>query len=312
MSTNQLRWLPSFRSLSDEQRTVINDVFEGSSFVYGPAGSGKTAIALYRAKSLIDQGKSIRIFVFTKVLSNFILAAAVDLGIPSQSIQSYYSWVWQQHNNLIGKPPNEGGDEKFSRWTDALISHFRTNPRSQPHYDYVIVDEAQDFPANVAQLIHILSSNIFIAGDSSQSLYTDLRSVSELEQRWAPLDRRYTMIRNYRNPRTVAQVAALFLDASLLSPEQFLQSVMGRPTEMKPIWYQVSSVGERTDRIVGIMQQARGGVSIGVLFRHREDLKKEADRLRRRGIQFQIALRGRDYHYSFQNVSVPTLPSVLI
>ena len=307
VTTNQLRWLPSFRSLSDEQRAVINDAFEGSSLVYGPAGSGKTAIALYRAKSLLDQGKSIMIFVFTRVLHQFILAAAYDLGIPAQCIQSFYSWVWQQHNNLIGYPPNDGGDERFSRWTDALIRHFQTQPLSQPRYDYVIVDEGQDFRANVAQIIHMLSGNIFVAGDSSQSLYTDLTSMGELAQRWAPLDRPRTMIKNYRNPRAVARVAACFLDASPLSVDQFLETVVGRSTEMKPIWYEVASSSEQTDRIVEILQQARGGVSIGVLFRHREHLKEESRRLHQRGVRIQIALSGRDYQYSFQNVSTPTL-----
>ena len=310
MVVNQLRWLPSFRNLSDEQIAVINDAFEGSSLIYGPAGSGKTAIALYRAKSLLDQGKSVKIFVFTKVLLNFILAAANELGIPPGSTQSFYSWVWHQHKNLIGYPQDDESGDKFSHWTDALIKQFRAHPESKPRYDYIIVDEGQDFRANVAQIIRMLSDNIFIAGDSSQSLYTDLRSINQLAERWGPLDRGHTMIKNYRNPRSVAKVAAIFLDASPLGPDQFLETVVGRSSEMKPVWHQVSSTSERTQKIADIIRQARGGVFIGILFRHREHLKEEAAKLNQRGVRVQIALSGGKYNYNFQNASIPTLTTI--
>ncbi|MBC8253278.1 MAG: ATP-binding domain-containing protein [Ardenticatenia bacterium] len=310
MFENQLRWLPSFRNLSEEQQAVINDSFEGSSLIYGPAGSGKTAIALYRAKSLVDQGKSIKVFVFTKVLLQFILAAANDLGIPSHSVQSFYSWVWRQHSNLIGYPNDEGGDDRFSRWTDALIRHFQAYPASKPRYDYIIVDEGQDFRENVAQIIRMLSPNIFIAGDTSQSLYTDLRDMGQLAQHWAPLDRPHTLVRNYRNPKTVAKVAALFLEASPLGADQFLQTVVGRPSEMKPVWYAVGSPNERVDRIAEILSQARGSLATGILFRHREHLSQTAEMLSRRGVRFQVALSGNEYHYSFRDVSIPTLTTI--
>lgn len=307
---NQLRWLPSFRSLSDEQRAAVNDALEGKALVYGPAGSGKTAIVLYRAKCLLDQGKSFRIFVFTKVLSRFITAGIQELGIPPESVQTFYSWVWREYKRQFGTtPPDEAGDEKYSAWTDALLKLFRTQPHRIPRCDYVLVDEAQDFKDNVAELIHLLSDNVFVAGDSSQSLYTDVSDMGDLARRWEPLDRPHQMIKNYRNPLAVARVAALFLTASPLSREAFLQSVQGRPMEMKPVWYQVASDEERTARIVDIIRQARGGASIGILFRHRERLHKEAQQLSQRGVRFQIALSD-SREYDFGDVSIPTLTTI--
>ena len=116
-SASQMRWLPSLRDLSTEQAALINASFEGSSLVYGPAGAGKTVLIAYRAKSLLDKGKQFMIFVYTNELYNFIQAAASDLGIPAQRINSFYAWAWREYSRLIGDPPQR----EFDVWVDALI-----------------------------------------------------------------------------------------------------------------------------------------------------------------------------------------------
>src|SRR5438270_616468 len=106
MANNEFRWLPAFRDLDWEQQNVVNHALDpGGGLLYGPAGSGKTAIALYCAKTLLDQGKKFHVFVYTNVLFRFLQAGAVDLMIPSDYISTFYRWVRQQYVEQLGMSP---------------------------------------------------------------------------------------------------------------------------------------------------------------------------------------------------------------
>jgi len=290
MSLNLLRWLPSFRELDYEQQSAITDSLKpGGLLVCGPAGSGKTAITLFCGKTLQDEGKSFKIFVFTNILKDFILAGAADLKLPSDSVTTFYRWVRQQHVEQLGQPPNNS-DDIFSLWTDRLIEHWTTNPRRRPHYQFVLIDEAQDFKGNVARLLHMVSANILVVADPSQSLYVTTKDFQALVQRWGPLTANRQIPRNYRNPKAVAQVAAIFLDPATGDRDEFLRRVKGRPNEMKPVWYQVETDEEQIDRIADIISQARGSVRIGILYRHRSHLEQDLARLSKRGVKTRVAL----------------------
>jgi DNA helicase-4 len=308
MTLSQFRWLPSLRELDEEQRDVIyNSLNKGSNLVYGPAGCGKTAITLYCAKSLRDTNKKFIVFLYTNTLLRFIRAATQELEIPDERVKSFYSWVWHQYHAHIGYPPSNGND-KYSRWVNGLIQLFQTEPDVTPRFDFILVDEAQDFKPNVSRLLHMMSDNVFIAGDTSQSLYNNLGQMKELIDLWSPLNQNFELVNNYRNPRSVAQVAALFLDGSSLSAEEFLRRVKGRDYEMKPVWYQVDSPADQTDKIIELIQQARGSERIGILYRRKSEMDAEISRLVQQGIQFQVA-RSNSASYSFNN-SLPTLTTM--
>lgn len=308
MLLDQLRWLPAFRDMDYEQQAVVTDSLKsGGLLVYGPAGSGKTAITLYSGKTLSDLGKSFKVFVFTNVLMNFIKAGASGLRLPPDCVTTFYRWVRQQHELQIGYPPDEGED-KFSLWVDNLIRHWGRNPSQTPRYDYVLVDEAQDFKDNVARLLHMISPNVLVVADPSQSLYVDTKDRATLIQRWNPLSGYGEIPNNYRNPRSVARVASLFLDPTTSTPADFMGRVKGRAHEGKPIWYQVTNADEQTDRICGLIEKARGSVRIGILYRHQRDLEQEQIRLQRRDARVQVAL-SKTSGYDFNNPA-PVLTTV--
>ena len=308
MTLSRLRWLPSFHDLDyDQQATVTDCAKPGRLLVYGPAGSGKTAITLFCGKTLHDQHRRFKIIVYTNVLERFIAAGAAELNLPRDAVTTLYRWARQLHVEQLGSPPNDSED-KYSLWVDRLIQHWRRNPSMAPHYEYLLVDEAQDFKPNVATFLHMMAPNIVVAADLSQSLYEEIRDQATLRQRWAPLDTIHEIPSNYRNPRAIAAVAAVFLDQSRTEPADFLRRVKGRVGETQPIWYQVASSEERIARICNIIGQARGSVRVGLLYRRRSHLEEDRRALAQKGVSVQVALNpyGGVAAYDF-NSTLPVL-----
>jgi hypothetical protein len=302
---NMRRWLPTARDLDEQQTQVIIDcVNHGDRLVYGPAGSGKTAIALHCANVLHKSGRSFRIIVYTNLLLKFIAAGASDLALPSDCVTTFYRWVRELHVRYIGTPPHDPND-MFSRWVDNLVAYWRRYPAIVPKYEFLLIDEAQDFKDNVATLLHMLSSNLMIFADSAQSLYVDTVDRAALLKRWAPVGATYDIPHNYRNPLSIARVAALFLDTRVNSPSRFLQCVKGRDYDHKPEWHQVANEQGQIDKICELIRETRGSVRIGILYRHRRDLEHDQRALAQRHIPVQIGLPQTDT-INF-NVCLPVL-----
>lgn len=303
---NFMRWLPAFRDMDYEQQATVTDCAKpGALLVYGPAGSGKTAITLYCAKTLHDQRRSFKIIVYTNVLLKFITAGASELNLPADSATTLYRWARQMYKDQIGPPPN-GSNDIFSLWVDGLIAHWQRHPSLTPRYDYILIDEAQDFKPNVATFLRMMARNIVVAADLSQSLYEDIQDREALRQRWAPLDTIHEVPRNYRNPHRIAALASVFLDPATTNQADFLRRVKGRDGETPPIWSQVSGHKEQIDRICDIIGQARGSVRIGILYRHQNHLEQDQRALMQAGVQVQVALNRDQCSYDF-NRPLPVL-----
>ena len=306
---NQFRWLPSLRDLDENQREVIFKSLEKDNhLIFGPAGCGKTAITLYCAKSLQDTGKNYLILVYTWVLKNFISSAANDLKIPQENITTFYSWIWHHLPEAI-RDRDYNEDDKFNRWVDDLLSFYERHPAEIPNYEYVLIDEAQDFNPNVSKLLHLISNNLFIAGDTAQSLYTGVFNNERLISMWQPLSKKSELVHNYRNPKAVAKVAALFVDNTSYIAEKFLSLVKGKNFEMKPILYYVDSPSEQISIVSDLIKQTRGSERLGILFRTNSEVNSTANLFRNERIDFQIASSRYNGNYNFLTTK-PTLATI--
>ena len=99
--------------LDDYQVKVINKKTDNSYIVKVCAGSGKSILALWKAKQIQDEHKGTYLYiVFTKALMQYMADGISQVGIPQRNVD--YHWHWQ-------------------------------NRAGCPSADYIIVDEAQDF-----------------------------------------------------------------------------------------------------------------------------------------------------------------------
>lgn len=140
--------IPPINKLDPEQRDFLDKVSKfvdqsSSSFrnqwIQGFAGSGKSVLLAYAAKTILAKKPNSRILVvvFTRSLVEMFSADFKELGLGSKvTIDTYYGFM-----------------------------------NSNAHYDYILCDEVQDLIPRVVREMNARASNIIVAGDSNQSIY---------------------------------------------------------------------------------------------------------------------------------------------
>lgn len=84
-----------YSSLDDFHRQLIDRKNNKSMVVSGSAGSGKSLIALHKAKQIAALGESYTIIVYTKSLRKYFEDGLRKLGL--KNVFHYHQWRHNQH-----------------------------------------------------------------------------------------------------------------------------------------------------------------------------------------------------------------------
>ncbi len=160
-----------YSSLDDFQRQLIDRKNNKSMVIMGTAGSGKSLIALHKAKQIATLGESYAIVVFTKTLRKYFSDGLKTLGLKN-------------------------------------VYHWHSRQRQRHHVKYLIVDECQDFSAQEIDELKNDGDICFFFGDTAQSImaFKD-GGVQDVEATAYKLG--ITPEQLYFNYRLTKQVAAL-------------------------------------------------------------------------------------------------------
>lgn len=181
------KWFINDSELDDYQYAIKELDQTRSYVIQGCAGSGKTILALWRAKELQESNRgSFFVLVYTKALRQFIDDGIRKIGINTNNV--LYQWYWEIRKN-------------------------------KPTADFFIVDEAQDFTLTEVNYIKGKAKrSVMFFGDSAQQLYQDKMVTIDGNQRReetssmpgiaASLDVQiYDLTFNYRLPKRIARFA---------------------------------------------------------------------------------------------------------
>lgn len=161
--------------------------------IQGLAGTGKTELLLHKLKDLYTKNKSSKI-VFT--CYNKVLAKSMKIRIPDffnfMKVDEQIKWeerLWVMPSWGSGGLPNTGVYSYIcstyklnfhsysSLWQfDAVcinaIEKLQELQDYEPCFDYVLIDESQDFPQSFFQLCELVTKHtVYIAGDIFQDIY---------------------------------------------------------------------------------------------------------------------------------------------
>ena len=140
--------------LTRQQAATLRGIFQLPRVaVLGPAGSGKTVLAMWRLTSLIEEGKRALFVCYNKALAEHLRASNPELA---SSIHSVDKLLWEVASTAGQLPRNASGLRQadlayFLREELPLkVLDIATSWKRSERYDAVIVDEGQDFSESQA------------------------------------------------------------------------------------------------------------------------------------------------------------------
>lgn len=244
--------LPMYDELAsvEEQLQVLEHPLDQSLFVAGPPGSGKTVLALQRARMVAELQESVPIVTYNRMLRRLLsLMKDVDNVVPS----TMHSFIWHDYSRRTGGRQLPQGDEFIYKWEKML-----EQTRFSPSAVHLVVDEGQDLPEGFFEYVRCrVSRTMAVFADDDQAL-GDQRTTLEQIKSAAKLGNPVMLKENHRNAPEVATVAEHFHRGRLPAAE-----VRRRPTGELPRLVHSPSIAATAD-LVSNWCMTRGG-SVGII-----------------------------------------------
>jgi UvrD-like helicase C-terminal domain/Nuclease-related domain/AAA ATPase domain len=161
------------RLLTEEQFKVL-DVLGSRrrALITGCAGSGKTMLAMEKARRLAEAGYRVLITCFNQNLGDWLAASLKPYGITAQRFLSLCA-QYATKAGVLQRGPDESDSDFYSRLPEALCKALDVLP---DRFDAIIVDEGQDFEEEwwvaIASLLADPNDGVlYIFYDDNQRLY---------------------------------------------------------------------------------------------------------------------------------------------
>lgn len=281
--------LPSFNQLFPDQREVYDVDPDTSMLVVGPPGSGKTSMAIWRAKFLVSPELNRRVMMVTR--NRLLTSVATQLAREAQgsnigavTMSSYLTRDYAAQFPGTRAPQHAPFDYI---WGDIEQQYEAAGVR--PTLDHLIIDEGQNLPVEfVRWALRFKARAVSIFADEDQST---------LDQKWSfkqllalGFTEVHSLANNHRNTPEIAAVSTFFHTERVLPPAQ----VVRRSGAPLPRLLPVSSWPALADAISGrLLNRAE---SIGVILYKKADVEKVysllKERLAEQRVDFYISDQG--------------------
>jgi hypothetical protein len=183
--------------------------------VSGCAGSGKTLIAVQKARDLDRVGERTLVVCHSLLLAGFIRKLVRNTSIK---VVDFGSWVQQingQNYDYSDKPDWTYYEEPSEQELELALERIS----SLPKFDAIIVDEGQDFRPNWWDLVEAAckdkGSRLYIFHDDNQALLPSRSS-------YPPVDSQLTLSKNCRNAGRIFELVKRFYFVDDLEPSKDL------------------------------------------------------------------------------------------
>lgn len=253
--------------LDDYQVMFINKNTDKSLIVKGCAGSGKSILALWKAKQIQDEHKGSYLYVvYTKTLRQYVDDAVKQIGLSQQNVVTF--------------------DSCFS-WSRDEKGNFIRNEWKKGKYDYIFLDEAQDFSEDDILILKSKALKAFhVYGDTAQQLFSFLKdrgkktvSIEEIAVSTKfPIE---PLVFNHRLTKKIARVAQYFNSEN----DDLVNRCVNEGTE-KPKILEYDSLVAQYDAIISLIKD-KSMEDVGILFRKGSEVENAYNYFKSKGMNVE-------------------------
>lgn len=251
--------------LDDYQIQVINRKSDKSFIVKGCAGSGKSVLAMWKAKQIQDAVLGSYLFiVYTKTLVQYMWDGIQEVGLDNRFITTF--------NKCFNWRKIDDNDYCRENWRMADA-------------DYIIVDEAQDFSEeDLGIIMQHARKALFLYGDSAQQLYSFVRGKKTLSMGDIQYKTRFPMenlVFNHRLPKKIARLAQ-----EINAEGEGLSDRCCNEGSEKPKILRYASRDDEFDNIIKLIKN-KGLEDVGILFRNNKEVESAVSYFKRNGLEVE-------------------------
>lgn len=214
--------LPGIHELNKEQEIARALPKKGRFLVVGGPGTGKSILALLRARRHVKAGETHVFLVYNRLLHE----ASCCLGGQDICCFQWMGWFFKKFKEITTHPvprldPTPGSTWKEIDW-EKVHDIIAENPdNSFPKSDFLIIDEGQDMPPDFYQaLVDLGFENFFVAADQNQQIVSGENSCRRDIEINLDIDTNKVieLTQNFRNTAAIAKLAKEFYTGSVAVP----------------------------------------------------------------------------------------------
>jgi DNA helicase II / ATP-dependent DNA helicase PcrA len=237
--------LPGIQDLNKDQDEARAMPMEGQYLIVGGPGTGKSVVALWRARRMAQDGKKYTALVYNQLLnqSNRYLFG----GDQTLAAKTWDSWIRGVIRSFFARAeidtdftlePDQPGAFSPIDWGFVEQKIQESTYEQDRSGQYLVIDEGQDMPpAFYRTLVALGFENFYVVADQNQQIFPgQCSSRQELEDILAIDDGETLELSiNYRNTHPIARLAEHFYPDDPASPKPDLPAVA--PTARTPeLW----------------------------------------------------------------------------
>ncbi len=219
--------LPGIQDLSKEQEAVRALPTESQHLIVGGPGTGKTVVALLRARRHL-RGKDPYVFL---VFNHLLKRASEQLFRDELSGATWQRWLGDRFRAITGealpRKPVEPGAFRPIDWEGVAAVVSGARRIADP--PFLVIDEGQDMPPEFYRtLVELGFTRFFVTADQNQQIADDNSSRRDIETELAiDTEDVIELTHNHRNAGPVARLARAFYTGDPASPPVDLPSRTG-------------------------------------------------------------------------------------
>lgn len=212
--------LPGIQDLSKEQDTALARPVRGQHLIVGGPGTGKSVLALLRARRHDRQRQEYLFLVFNHLL-NRASSQLYGKGLTSRTWDSWFREVLRTSSGRVPVLGSTDGGYQPIDWAGVEeIIHDLPKGETSKARPLLVIDEGQDMPRQFYEALANLGfEDFFVVADQNQQITEANSTRRDIENCLAiETEEVIELRRNYRNGYRVAKLANEFYTGDPASP----------------------------------------------------------------------------------------------